>query len=184
MAFVNTNLHLLGHGGDNKVYYLDAVADTMVTVAAVGYINNSDDDVRLAVDDVIFAQCNDGDFWLRVSAVAAAGDVTWQPMSFEGPSRGVLGSASAALLMGVNEIGTGTGSAFVLPTPFIGAKITVVKTGSATAGESFITDAAGVTLDSAGDRTITLDAEGDNFTLLGISTTRWVILSGTGIVLS
>lgn len=183
MAFDTAKFSLIGHGRGNKYYLHDAGSDSMATVATAGYFNNTDDNLNLAADDVILSICSDGDMWHRVSAVSS-GSVTTQPMSGEGPWRGVVGSASAALSVGVNEIGTGTATAFTLPTPYVGARMRVFQAGSATGGISVATDATTVTLNGQGDRTITFDAEGDNVSLLGVSTTRWAILGGSGVAFS
>lgn len=183
MAYTAGNLHLRAGAPGDLNYSYDAASDTMVTVIASGYFNNSDDGLNLVVDDLVFVQATDGNMWVRVSAVSS-GVVTTQLATGSMPANGVLGSASAALLVGHSEIGTGTGSAFTLPTPYAGAGVAVFKAGSATAGESFITDATGVTLNGQGDRTITIDAEGDNFCLVGVSTTQWRIVSGIGMVFS
>jgi len=91
-----------------------------------------------------------------------------------------MGSASAEITVpGFTELGTGTGSAFVLSDPpYEGALVTVVMTGSATAGKTIITDATGVSLNPQLDRTVTLAGEGNSIQLLGISTTRWQIVGG------
>src|SRR5688572_2492741 len=103
------------------------------------------------------------------------------PVLVESPANrrymGVIGSASAAIeAPGITELGSGTGSAFVLSAaPFFGARVTITHTGSATSGRSVITDSTSVTINNQGDRTITFDEEGDYVDLLGVSTTRWSI---------
>ena len=94
---------------------------------------------------------------------------------------GVIGSASAAIeVPGITEIASGTASAFVLgAVPYLGAIVSVHYSGSASTGRSIITSSAGVTVNNAGDRTITLTSEGDNVTLLGVSATRWHVLNST-----
>lgn len=183
MAIDVTKLHLRAGAPGDLTYTYDAGSDSMATVAASGYFNNSDDDINLVADDLIFCQCSDGNMWLRVSSVSS-GTVTTQFAGGDLPSNGVVGSASADLSVGYSEIGTGTGSAFTLPTPYAGARVNVFKAGSATAGESFVTDATTVTVNGQGDRTITIDAEGDNFELTGVSSTQWRVVSGVGMVFS
>ncbi len=181
MAFNNATLSLIGHGRDNKLFIHDASSDTMATVATAGYFNNKDDDIRLAVDDLVMSLCGDGDFLQRVSAVdSSTGSVTTQPTSMNGPWRGVIGSASGSITVpGISELGTGTASAHVLSAaPYPGARVTIVQCGSATTGISVATNATTVTINGQGDRTITFDGEGQNVTLLGVSTTRWAIIGG------
>ncbi len=184
MAFTAANLHLVASGAPGDLTYkYDAGADTMATVAASGYFNNTDDDQALVADDRILCDCSDGNMWLKVASISS-GAVTTQFAGGDLPHNGVAGSASAALSMGYTEIGTGTASAFSLPTPYAGARVSVFKAGSATAGESFITDATGVSLNGQADRTITIDGEGDNFELAGVSATQWRVASGSGLVFS
>lgn len=185
MAYTSGNLHLRAGAPGNLSYYYDAGSDSMATVAASGYFNNSDDDLNLVADDLIFCQCTDGDMWLKVSAVSS-GAVTTQLVSGEGPWNGVAGSASGSITVpGITELGTGTASAHVLGSaPSAGAKVTVTQTGTATTGITVVTDATGVTVDGAGSRTITLTGQGQGFDLLGVSTTRWAIVGGSGYTLS
>lgn len=195
MAFTNTDLVLIATGPNgNLVYYHDAGSDTMATVAAAGYYNNTDDTINLSVDDVIFAQCNDGDVWLRVSAISS-GSVTTQPMSFEGPWNGSLVATATAsnkskiTVPGVTEIGSGTASKYTLSAaPYIGAKVTIVFGGTSTKARTITTNATTVTLNGKGHRTLTkavgANTPGKGVTLLGVSTTRWVILANNGMTTS
>ena len=52
MAFNAANLTLLGVGNGFGLYRYDTT-DTAITVDASGYFNNSDDDINLAVGDII-----------------------------------------------------------------------------------------------------------------------------------
>lgn len=195
MAFTNSDLVLLASGPNgNLIYYHDAGSDTMATVAAAGYYNNSDDDVLLSADDLILAQCNDGEMWLRVQSVSS-GSVTTGPMSLEGPWRGVLVATATAsdnskiTVPGVTEIGSGTASKYTLSAaPYIGAKVTVVFGGTSTKARTITTNSTGVTLNTAGHRTLTKAAgagtPSKGVSLLGVSTTRWVILSSEGFTTS
>lgn len=90
------------------------------------------------------------------------------------------GSASGSLTVGYfTSLGTGTGSAFVIgAAPTIGAMVGVEHAGTATAGRSVITDAAGTKIGTT-NRTITL-AMGESVVLVGVSTTRWALLNGGG----
>jgi hypothetical protein len=90
------------------------------------------------------------------------------------------GAASGGLTIGYfTSLGTGTGSAFVLPAPTQGAMIGVEHAGTATAGRSLITDAAGTKIGTT-NRTCTL-AMGDSIILVGVSSTRWAVLHAGGV---
>jgi hypothetical protein len=176
MAFDVTNLHLDPRAVGDLQYMYDAGSDTMATVIASGYFNNKDDAVNLAAEDLVWCQCSDGNMWLRVSSVVAStGVVTTQFAGGNLPINSAVGTASGSISMGYTEKNSGTASAHTLPTPYPGAEVIVFKTGTATAGQSFVTDATTVTLNEQGDRTITLHEEGEGFHLVGSSTTRWRI---------
>ena len=99
---------------------------------------------------------------------------------------GVIGSASAEVeVPGISELGTGTGSAFVLnAAQYFGARVDLFKSGTATAGNTIVTNATTVTLNGKGDRTITFTGEGDHVSLFGVSTTRWHVMSSRGATFS
>ena len=176
MAYTAGKLSLLSQGGTHRRYVYDAQSDSMATVAAAGYFNNDDDSLKLISEDTILCLCSDGDMELRFASEGTAGAITTQMMTQAfGPWNGVIGSASAAISVGLTEIGTGTGTAFTLPTPYIGALVTLMQTGTATGGRTVAVSSSGVTLSAAGLTTLTLLGQGENAQLLGISATRWVL---------
>lgn len=182
MAFNTANLVNLYSGPQGSgVYHYDAGSDTMATVAAAGYFNNTDDNQNLAADDTLICACADGDMFLRVVSVSS-GSVTTMPMSFEGPWNGTFGSASVEVPLGINE-DNGTASTYTLAAPVIGQKLQIYKS-TTSSGHVFTTDSTGTTLNAAGDRTITLDAVDTSIELLGVSATRWVVLNKEGATLS
>lgn len=177
MAFATANLvNLVGAAPGSGLFHYDAGSDTMATVATAGYFNNTDDNVNLAVDDVILAICSDGDMLLKVGSVSS-GSVTTYRVGNHGEWNGAFGSASVTIGYGISEL-TGTATNFLLPAPYPGAEITVIKTGTSDASQVFVTDSTSTTLDDAGDRNIGVDAQFESFTILGVSTTRWVITGG------
>lgn len=176
MAYSSGNLSLLTGAPGDLVYKYDSGSDTMATVITAGYFNNADDNLNLVVDDRIMVDATDGNMWVKVSAVSS-GSVTVQFAGGDLPINSVAGATSGALSMGYTEIASATGSAFTLPTPYAGAHVIMNYTGSATNSRSFITDATAVTLNNTGNRTITTNYEGENFHLVGGSTTRWHIYS-------
>lgn len=90
----------------------------------------------------------------------------------------VTGSASGSLDVGsFTSLGTGTSSAHVIgAAPTIGAMIGFEHAGTATAGRTVVTDAAGTKIGTT-NRTVTL-APGSSMILVGVSTTRWAVLAG------
>jgi len=181
MAYTAGNLHLRAGAPGDLTYTYDAGDDTMATVAASGYFNNSDDDLNLVADDLIWCQCTDGNMWLRVSAVSS-GTVTTQyaggNLPIETAATGTEAALSDTLGVGFMEVGTSisTASRYVLPTPYPGAEFQVRKVDSGT--QLFEFDAGGsgataITYDSVGNRRITLQTEGEGFHVVGSSTSRW-----------
>lgn len=192
MAFDVTNLHLRAGAPGDLTYTYDAGSDTMATVNTAGYFNNTDDNVNLIAEDRIWCQCSDGNMWLRVTSVAAAGAVTTQFAGGNLPIQTFATGTEAALVtleVGYYEAGTvvATATRAVLPTPYPGAEVIVRKVGSGTQSQTFDAGGSGATsivYDAEGNRRITLRLEGEGFHVVGSSTTRWRInalhLTATG----
>jgi hypothetical protein len=182
MAYTAGTLHLRAGAPGDLTYTHDAGSDTMTTVLTAGYFNNSDDNLNMTADDLIWSQCTDGSFWHRVSAVSS-GSVTTQFAGGNMPV-GSPGTSSATavktLTVGHYEVGTSITKAtrFVLPTVYAGAEVIVRRDDSGSkiiqfdAGGS---GATGVTYDSVGNRVIKLQTEGEGFHVVGVSATRWRI---------
>lgn len=183
MAYTAGSLHLRAGAPGDLTYTYDAGSDAMATVATAGYFNNTDDDLNLTVDDLVWCQCTDGNMWLRVSAISS-GSVTMQyaggNLPLQTPATGTAAALSAAVAVGHYEVGTSIASAsrYVLPTPYAGAEVLVRKDDSGSqifefdAGGS---GATGITYDSVGNRRISLQNEGEGFHVVGVSATRWRI---------
>ena len=188
MAYTAGNLHLRAGAPGDLSYTFDAVADTMTTVLAVGYFNNTDDDLNLTVDDLIWCQCGDGNMWLRVASISS-GSVTTEfaggNMPVGTPATGTVDEIlSAAVTMGHYEIGSdfSTATRYVLPTPYPGAEVMFRRVGSALGTVTMGVDAGGsgataVVFDGANSRRFGFIYEGEYFHAVGVSTTRWRILN-------
>lgn len=180
MAYTAGSLHLRPGAPGDLIYKYDAGSDTMATVAASGYFNNTDDNLNLTVDDLIYCDCTDGNVILKVASISS-GAVTTQYAGGDLPintaATGTEAALSAALIAGYMEVGTSisTASRYVLPTPYAGAVFSVFKVDSGT--QTFEFDAGGsgatsITYDGS-NRRIILRAEGDSFHVRGSSTSRW-----------
>ena len=187
MAFTNANLHLRAGAPGDLSYTYDAGSDTLATVMAVGYFNNTDDDINLVAEDLLWVQATDGNAWVRVSSVSS-GSVTTQFAGGNLPIRTpTTGSAvgHATLLVGFYEIGSATAagdctaSRYVLPTPFAGAEVQVIRTDSGTIARHFdcATGATATVFDNVGNRRIELKTEGDGFHVVASGSTRWRLRS-------
>lgn len=179
MAFSASALVLMASAGPHRMYYY-STSDTMAQVAASTYINNPDDAQALKSGDVIHVFASDGNALFQWSS-GGTGDIALKMVSTAwGQDNGVIGTASAALSFGITEIGTGTATAFALPTPVVGGIVTVTNAGTAT-GKTVAVSSSGVTI-GGGLTTITLGAGGIAVSLLAVSTTRWRVVSGGGLV--
>lgn len=183
MAFTATTLHLRGGAAGALTYVYTHASDSMATVAAAGYFNNTTYNTNFAATDLIFARCSDGNTWLNVSAVSS-GSVTTQYAGGDLPiltpgtgTDATLGSGFS--ISGYAEVGAlvSTASRYVLLTPYKGAAVDVFYKGSASNAIEFHaggSGATGITFDAT-NRRILLAHEGDWFRARGISASRWVI---------
>jgi len=194
MAFDVANLHLQPGAVGDLAYIYDAGSDTMATVIAAGYFNNTDDMTNLQAEDVIWCQCGDGNMTLRVSAVSS-GSVTTQFAGGNLPiqtfATGTVAETTATPAVGFYEVGTSiaTATRFVCPTPYPGAELIVHKVGSGTQAMDFDAGGSGATaivfnaMGTTGRR-ITLRMPGESFHVVGSSTSRWrvysLLLTATG----
>jgi hypothetical protein len=184
MAYTAGNLHLRAGAPGDLTYTYDAGSDTLAEILVAGYFNNTDDDLVLTVDDLIFVQATDGNMWVRVGSISS-GSVTCQfaggNLPPQTPATGT-GASDARLLVGHYEIASAvsTASHYYLPTPYAGAEVMVRRDGSVNTDQHY--DCGGattITLDSRGNRRIKLAVEGDAFHVVGVSATRWRIMSMT-----
>src|SRR5688572_17383238 len=77
MAYTAGALHLRPGAPGEYSYSYDAGSDSMATVAAAGYFNNTDDSLNLVAEDLIKCQCVDGNMVLKVASISS-GAVTCQ----------------------------------------------------------------------------------------------------------
>src|SRR3990167_9985291 len=99
MAYTAGGLHLRAGAPGDLMYTYDAGSDSMFTVATAGYFNNTDDDLNLTVDDIIFCDCTDGNMWLQVASISS-GSVTTQWAGGDLPTLTPPTGKSAALAGG------------------------------------------------------------------------------------
>lgn len=185
MAFDNSKLTLLAHGNDNKLFFYDEDTDSLATVNTAGYINTSDDNVRLTAGDQIIAKCSDATATLAVSSVAAGGDVTTKVSDVASVHADEAGTTSTNLsAVGRSGLESTTGAlTYNIDAPFGGAfKVIVNETTRA-----HVVEASTGTYDGT-NNTMTFAAAQAAVILSGRSTTRWDIAgiypSSTYIALS
>ena len=181
MAYTAGNLHLRAGAPGDLFYTYDAGSDALATVLVAGYFNNTDDNLNLTVDDVIWCQATDGNCYFRVASISS-GSVT---LEFAGGNLPVqtfaTGTAVAVnkLLVGYYDCGTSiaTATRMELPTPYAGAEVLCVKADSGTAIIEFTAGSATTMVwNAANDRETRLMANFDYFHVVGTSATRWRVV--------
>ena len=183
MAFDTSNLALLAHGNDEKLFYYDSGSDTLATVNTAGYFNNTDDDIRMTAGDRIIVDASDGDAMLRVASVSS-GSVT-TVVAGEVSEVETLDSGDTATTLsntGTTELTGNTTGTFVMSAPFKGAEKKIIRTSSDTSATLTVNHGdTTITFDGTNDD-LTFDGAGEAITLVGKSATRWLIMSNQGSV--
>jgi hypothetical protein len=182
MAYAASGLVLWAHGNDKKMFRYDSSTDTFATIAAAGYFANTANLSRLSVGDVVYVVGSDGAGWLKVTAVAATtGSVT--TASTGASIVATASTASTLAATGVAVISSTAAQAYALPTPYPGARLTILKTSSSTAVQT-VSSTLGGTAATIGltGVTLTFSASDQSVILEGVTATKWQIASNVGSV--
>jgi len=185
MAYTRTELSgPLQFGDDKKVYFYDGsdttTSDTLATIAAVGYFNNADDDLRLAVNDLIFVRGNDGFGVFEVVTVSTTGaGVTTAPVHGDA-SPVETGSTSVSLSAfgtSILSVAAGGQRIYRLPAPTrAGQKKTLLATTSTVHN---VQSTGGYTFGTTGATSVNItglaSADARGVELLAASTTQYLI---------
>lgn len=167
-------------GDDKKIFFYDAndASDAIATVLASGFFNNSDDNIRMAVDDLIQVRTAAGQFLLQVTS-STGGAVGTTLVSGDVPVE--TGATSAQLSgygLSVLAAAAGAQRIYRLPAPTRAGQVkqllattatkhTVTSTGGYTFGS---TDATALSI--VGNATL-----GAGVTLIARSTTQYLVAS-------
>lgn len=165
-------------GDDKKIFFYDAedASDSLATVLASGYFNNSDDNIRMAVNDLIQVKTSAGQYMLQVTS-STGGAVGTTYVGGDTPVES--GTTSASLLgFGLSELDVSTGAQriYTLPKPtragqtkhLLATNVTVHTV--ATTGAS-IGSTGGQSLSLTGNVTV-----GAGVTLVAKSTTQYLVV--------
>lgn len=76
MAYANGSLVLWAHGNDKKLFRYDSATDTLATINTAGYFNNTDDNLRMAVGDLIMVVASDTTATLKVESISSGAVTT------------------------------------------------------------------------------------------------------------
>lgn len=187
MAFNSAYLSLLSLGRDNKLFYYDAAAagtDTLATINTAGYFNNTDDNIRMADNDIVVVVADDGVATLEVTAVSS-GSVTTRVATGSIVTTGTTTANLAAT--GIIQLTSTTAGTHNLAAPTAGDRLTIIGTGVAS---HVISTTASVQFGSTGATTVTLGSIGSGVELLATSSTKYLIVgdvkstTGSGYALS
>ncbi len=182
MAYTAGNLHLRAGAPGDLTYTYDAGADTLLTALAIGYFNNTDDDLVLTADDLLFIQATDGNCWARVGSVSS-GSVTLQfaggnlPLGALASNTNTTGAGASGdegqhLVVGYYSDGTNTDGAtsalqnstashYRLTAPYPGAEVIVRRDNSATVIHQFDAGGSAGVGQGAGGTDVTFDRAGN-----------------------
>ena len=177
-------------GDDKKLFFYDGsdASDSLSTIMAAGYFNNTDDSIRMAVDDLIIVKGSSGTATLQVTAVTS-GSVTTKLVSGDDPIE--TGTTSVSLSgFGTSILSASTGGArnYRLPAPVTaGQRKTLIVT---TTTNHIITSTGGYTLGTTGGSSIQVVGVeaglGRFVSLVAASTTQYLICGmsapSTGII--
>lgn len=195
MAYGASSLYLVAFGAPGFSRYTYTTTDSMATVlekTADGYFDNGPDAApKLAVGDRIECYCSDGIMLLKVVSVNANdGTVTVQYNGGNLPIRTwATGTAAGdqGLSPGYYEVGTSisTSSRGVLPTPYPGAEVFLMKVDSGTQGFNIDAGASGSNISwidgtVGGGTHITYDGSNRRFNLVNEGDWFRVVGSGDG----
>lgn len=171
-------------GDDKKMFFYDAedASDSIASVLASGYFNNSDDDIRMAVNDLIQVKTSAGQYMLQVTASTGGAVTTHLVSGNDAPVE--TGSTSAQLsgygLSVLAGSATGNEKIYRLPAPTrIGQRKSLL---ASTATDHSVISTGGWTYYPSGNSSITLIGDatlGASVELVARSTTQWVVMGFT-----
>lgn len=182
MAYTDGNLVLWAHGNGKKLFRYDSSTDAMATVNTAGYFNNTDDDIIMAVGDLIYVKASDSTAVLEVASLSS-GAVTTSLIGGVGAEETVAGSTATVAIAatGLTNLTSTAAQTVALGGPVAGAKKSIIKTGGSTAIITVNSGSTDITFDGT-NQNLTFDAANESVILEGISATRWGIMSNTGSV--
>lgn len=183
MAYTQAELSgPIQYGDDKKKFFYDAedAGDSFATVVASGYFNNSDDEIRMEVNDLIEVKTSAGQYVLQVTA-STGGAVTTTYVGGDAPVETASTSADLSgyglsLLAGS---ATGNEKIYVLPTPIrAGQRKSLIAT---TATDHSVTSTGGFYFGTTGEASLTLIGAagavgGASVELLAVTTTQYIVI--------
>jgi hypothetical protein len=165
-------------GEDKKIFFYDAedASDSLATVLASGYFNNTDDDIRMAVNDTIQVKTSAGQYMLQVTS-STGGAVGTTLTGGDVPVE--TGNTSVNLLgYGLSTLTPGT---YILDAPTRAGQIKRLLCSSST-GAAIVTSTGGYTIGTTGGGSVTITGTAGvcaGVELIAASTTQYLI---SGIV--
>ncbi len=191
MAFAGSGLVLLDHGADKKFWRYDSSTDAMATIETAGYFANTTSAAsRLSVGDTIIVFASNGQKWLRVTVISAAGAITTAGVFgdmgttlvtttsttvFNTPSTATELPISGALSLATTSTAAGL---WVLNGPYPGADLKVHSLTSAPITLRLSTSGGAATWDGTNDDALFTQV-GQTLHAVGLSTLRMGIIANS-----
>ena len=184
MAYTQAELSgPINFGDDKKVFFYDGndASDNIKTINTAGYFNNTDDVIRMAVEDLIFVRASDGFAVLQVTAVSS-GSVTTHLVSGNDVPVESITTATVPSAYGFSYLtaaATGNEKVYLLPAP---TRAGQRKTFMASVATDFsIQSTGGWAFAPSGNASYTMignATRGTALELVALSTTAWAVIGG------
>lgn len=182
MTYTAGNLHIIGGSSvGNLLYHYDYTTDSLATVMAAGYFNNSDDNLNLAAGDMILVNAADGTALVEVASVSS-GAVTLAVAGSKVIIDGSLVSSVAQTILNADVI-VYTPTSITLNTimatlPRKGQQLTIFNQGASSSLTIAIQVASGAKIFSSDDLTSVITVKGGGcVTLLALTTSVFMQVS-------
>lgn len=183
MAYTSGSLHLIGGSSvGNNLYHYDLTTDTLATMMADGYFNNSDDTLNLAAGDMILLNSIDNGTVLAEVTAVTSNVVTLGTAKSEIITTGSLVSSVTTAILNTDVI-VFTPTSITLNTlmaslPKKGQKLTLINQGISSSVTMAIQVASGAKVFSSDDLTSVITVKGGGVvTLLAVTSSTFMKIS-------
>lgn len=180
MAYSRTSLSgPVNFGADKKLFFYTTTADTLATIAAAGYINESTDSVRMENGDLMLAKDSNNNVGLLETINATGAGITFFiAPGFDNFNEVTTGGALS--VYGTSFLNST--AAFTLHTAPIrmGHRKTIV---SIVANPTLTTTGGGNLVGAATTNIVTFSAAYSSLDLIARSSTSWAVLGGSLIAI-
>lgn len=165
-------------GDDKKIFFYDAndASDSLATVLASGFFNNSDDNIRFAVDDLIEVRTSAGQYMLQVTSSTGGAVATTLVRGDVPVETGATSAQLSGYGLSVLAPTTGAQRIYRLPAPTRAGQVKVLLATSGT--KHTITSTGGFKFGSTGAAALSIVGNatlGAGVKLIARSTTQYLV---------